>query len=134
MSNQQFLHQTVTFVCPNLYCVWSTSMEPRSFSEAFLLSMNCPSGITLAFNTLYLKDKFGAVYACLLFISLVSYKIVLYRKYTNLCLKSPYSILLGKPFLQILIPSSTPLQRSWWMTNAFSIRPKFTKNRFIKLT
>jgi hypothetical protein len=29
-------------------------MDPRSFSEAFLLSMNCPSGIALAFNTLYL--------------------------------------------------------------------------------
>ena len=31
---------------------------------------------------------------------------------SNLCLKSPYRILLGKPFLQILIPSSTPLHRS----------------------
>ena len=46
-----------TFVCPNLYWVWSTSMEPSSFSEAFLLSMNCPSGMTLAFNTLYLQGN-----------------------------------------------------------------------------
>ena len=44
----------LTLVCPNLYSWWSTSMEPSSFSEAFLLSMNCPSGITLAFSTLYL--------------------------------------------------------------------------------
>ncbi len=40
-----------------------------------------------------------------------------------LCLKSPYRILLGKPFLQILIPSSTPLHLSWWITKKFSIRP-----------
>jgi len=30
------------------------SMDPRSFSLAFLLSINCPSGITPAFSTLYL--------------------------------------------------------------------------------
>lgn len=41
-----------------------------------------------------------------------------------LCLKSPYRILLGKPFLQILIPSSTPLQRSWWITRWCSMMPK----------
>lgn len=29
-----------------------------------------------------------------------------------LCLKSPYRIRLGKPFLQILIPSNTPLHLS----------------------
>ena len=46
--------ETITLVWPNLYWVWSTSMDPRSFSEAFLLSMNCPSGIALAFKTLYL--------------------------------------------------------------------------------
>ena len=46
-----------TFVWPNLYWVWSTSMDPRSFSEAFLLSMNCPSGIALALSTLYLQRK-----------------------------------------------------------------------------
>jgi hypothetical protein len=32
-------------------------------------------------------------------------------------------ILLGKPFLQILIPSRTPLHLSWWITRKFSIRP-----------
>lgn len=46
-----------TLVWPNLYCVWSISIDPRSFSQAFLLSMNCPSGIALAFNTLYLGEK-----------------------------------------------------------------------------
>lgn len=46
-----------TLVWPNLYWVWSTSMEPRSFSEAFLLSMNWPSGIALALSTLYLQKK-----------------------------------------------------------------------------
>lgn len=44
----------LSLVEPNLYCVWSTSMEPRSFSEAFFPSMNCPSGIALAFKILYL--------------------------------------------------------------------------------
>lgn len=33
------------------------SIEPRSFSEAFLLSMNCPSGMALAFKTLYLLHQ-----------------------------------------------------------------------------
>lgn len=46
-----------TLVWPNLYWVWSTSMDPRSISEAFLLSMNCPSGIALALSTLYLQKK-----------------------------------------------------------------------------
>ncbi|TNN51335.1 hypothetical protein EYF80_038433 [Liparis tanakae] len=32
-------------------------------------------------------------------------------------------ILLGKPFLQILMPSSTPLQRSWCITRGFSMAP-----------
>lgn len=40
-----------------------------------------------------------------------------------LCLKSPYRIRLGKPFLQILIPSNTPLHLSWWMTRWCSIIP-----------
>ena len=44
-----------TFVWPNLYSSWFTSIEPSSFSEAFLLSINCPSGMTLAFSTLYLR-------------------------------------------------------------------------------
>lgn len=55
-----------------------------------------------------------------------------------LCLKSPYWILLGNPFLQILIPSSTPLHLSWWMTRKFSIRPNDKKvecsTTFLKLT
>lgn len=46
--------QMKTLVCPNLYCVWSTSMEPSSFSAAFLLSINCPSGTALALRILYL--------------------------------------------------------------------------------
>ena len=32
-------------------------MDPSSFSEAFLLSMNAPSGHALAFSTLYLVDE-----------------------------------------------------------------------------
>ena len=44
---------------------------------------------------------------------------------TYLCLKSLYWILLGKPFLQILMPSSTPLHLSWWMTKKFSMRPSY---------
>lgn len=44
-----------TFVYPNLYWAWSTSMEESSFSEAFLLSINWPSGIALAFRILYLS-------------------------------------------------------------------------------
>ena len=32
-------------------------MDPRSFSEAFLLSMNCPSGMALALSTLYLWEE-----------------------------------------------------------------------------
>lgn len=31
------------------------SKEPKSFSAAFLLSMNCPSGIELGFRMRYLK-------------------------------------------------------------------------------
>merc|ERR1719430_2744811 len=34
--------------------------------------------------------------------------------------KSGYTVLLGKPLLQILIPSSTPLQVSWCITKAES--------------
>ena len=45
-----------TLVCPNLYSSWGTSIDPSSFSEAFLLSMNWPSGMTLAFSTLYLSE------------------------------------------------------------------------------
>lgn len=44
---------------------------------------------------------------------------------TNLCLKSANGILLGNPFLQIRIPSSTPLQASWCMTRKASITPGF---------
>jgi len=33
-----------------------------------------------------------------------------------LCLNSAYNILLGKPFLQIRMPSSTPLHWSWFNT------------------
>lgn len=51
---QEYRCRGHTLVCPNLYWVWSISIEPRSFSEAFLLSMNCPSGMALAFKTLYL--------------------------------------------------------------------------------
>lgn len=41
------------------------SMDPRSFSQAFLLSMNCPSGIALAFKTLYLfKPRKKGVIIC----------------------------------------------------------------------
>lgn len=47
----------LTLVCPNLYCSRSTSMELRSFSEAFLLSMNCPSGMALALRIRYLRRE-----------------------------------------------------------------------------
>lgn len=47
-----------TLVCPSLYWLWSISKEPKSFSEAFLLSMNCPSGMALGFKIRYLlKSK-----------------------------------------------------------------------------
>lgn len=52
------LTQIQTLVCPNLYCVWSTSMEPSSFSAAFLLSINCPSGTALALRILYLQEEY----------------------------------------------------------------------------
>ena len=40
-----------------------------------------------------------------------------------LCLNSAYNILLGKPFLQIRMPSSTPLHWSWFNTKSASICP-----------
>ena len=43
--------------------MWSTSIDPRSFSAAFLLSMNWPSGMTLAFSTLYLRQEGQADYS-----------------------------------------------------------------------
>lgn len=43
--------------------------------------------------------------------------------FTDLCLKSPYGILLGNPFLQIRMPSRTPLHLSWCRTSLWSIRP-----------
>ena len=43
-----------TLVCPNLYWLWSISREPNSFSDPFLLSMNCPSGIAAGFRMRYL--------------------------------------------------------------------------------
>ena len=52
-------------------------------------------------------------------VCIISYCCILL--YVYLCLKSAYMILLGKPFLQILIPSSTPLHLSWWMTRKFCI-------------
>lgn len=39
-----------TFECPNLYCVWSISSEPSSFSTAFLLSTKESSGMALGFK------------------------------------------------------------------------------------
>ena len=51
----------LTLVWPNLYCSRSTSMELRSFSEAFLLSMNCPSGMALALRIRYLRREVGGV-------------------------------------------------------------------------
>lgn len=39
------------------------------------------------------------------------------------CLNSAYKMRFGKPFLQILIPSRTPLHRSWWRTRKGSITP-----------
>lgn len=50
-------HKDFTLVWPNLYWLWSTSMEERSFSEAFLLSMNWPSGMAEALRILYLEDR-----------------------------------------------------------------------------
>lgn len=53
-----------TLVWPNLYWLWSTSMEERSFSEAFLLSMNWPSGMAEALRILYLwQDRRQALVA-----------------------------------------------------------------------
>lgn len=43
--------------------------------------------------------------------------------FTHLCLKSAYRMRFGKPFLQILIPSRTPLHLSWWRTKKGSITP-----------
>ena len=45
------------------------------------------------------------------------------HSYHYLCLNSPYGILLGKPFLQIRMPSSTPLHWSWFITKAASTSP-----------
>lgn len=53
----------LTLVWPNLYCSRSTSMEFRRFSEAFLLSMNCPSGMALALRIRYLmREGEGSVW------------------------------------------------------------------------
>lgn len=109
-----------TLVCPNLYWEWSTSIEPRSFSAAFLLSMNWPSGTALAFRILYLKPRSECENPCSCCMSKQRPDL---SSFSHLCLKSPYRILLGKPFLQILMPSNTPLQRSWWITSWFSITP-----------
>ena len=46
-------------------------------------------------------------------------------KQAYLILKSGYSILLGNPRMQILIPSSTPLQVSWCMMSGGSTSPGF---------
>ena len=54
--------------------------------------------------------------------SLALYKIFMC---TDLGLKAGYSSLLGNPLLQILMPSSTPLQVSWCMTSPASIQPDF---------
>ena len=43
---------------------------------------------------------------------------------SDLCLKSAYRILLGKPFLQMRMPSSTPLHLSWCRTSSCSMAPK----------
>lgn len=55
--NYSVLSPVLTLVCPSLYWLWSISKEPRSFSEAFLLSMNCPSGIALGFKIRYLSCR-----------------------------------------------------------------------------
>lgn len=47
----------VTLVWPNLYCLWSTSREARSFSEAFLLSTNLSSGMACGFRMRYLLEN-----------------------------------------------------------------------------
>lgn len=39
-----------TFVCPNLYWLWSMSREASSFSAAFLLSTNLSSGMACGFR------------------------------------------------------------------------------------
>jgi hypothetical protein len=46
-----------------------------------------------------------------------------YYKNVYLCLNSWNGIRLGKPCLQIRMPSSTPLQRSWSSTRGASILP-----------
>lgn len=43
-------------MCPSLYWLWSISKDPKSFSEAFLLSINCPSGMELGFKMRYLLN------------------------------------------------------------------------------
>lgn len=50
---------------------------------------------------------------------------------TDLCLKSPYNILFGNPFLQIRMPSRTPLHLSWCRTSLWSIRPMTVQHRDI---
>lgn len=45
------------------------------------------------------------------------------RFWTYRCLNSAYRIRFGKPFLQILIPSRTPLHLNWWRTRNGSITP-----------
>ena len=45
------------------------------------------------------------------------------QRETGLCLKSPYKILLGNPFLQMRMPSSTPLHLSWCRTSSCSMAP-----------
>jgi len=53
-------------------------MDPRSFSLAFLLSINCPSGITLAFSTLYLWTIYQNVLYLLIKSFLLLYMYIMY--------------------------------------------------------
>ena len=52
---QPLIFSIFTLVCPNLYSSWSMSRLPSSFSAAFLLSINAPSGITFGFRMRYLN-------------------------------------------------------------------------------
>lgn len=46
---------------------------------------------------------------------------------TYRCLNSAYRIRFGKPFLQILMPSKTPLHLNWCRTRKGSITPERKK-------
>jgi len=50
---------------------------------------------------------------------------------SDLCLKSAYRTLLGNPFLQILIPSSTPLHLSWCRTSSCSMAPSNSEYKWV---